>query len=107
MVIASPEFLALLDCVSRGIAMAQASVRPSSVKCVFSETMEGINAKSCGKAAMHHISRPFVFKNFGFFNFNDFFSFSLTWDPMEVKIPKRFSSHSCHSFSTKLFLKIP
>ncbi len=31
------------------------------------------------------------------------FSFSLTWDPMGVKISKCYSSHSYNSFSTKLF----
>ncbi len=64
-------FLALLDCVS---------VRPS-VKRAFSETFKQINAKFCGKVAIHHISRPFfsVFKHFGFLNFNIFISFSLTW----------------------------
>ncbi len=54
------EFLALLDCVSRANAVAQVSVvRPSSVKRVFSETIQQINAKFCGKVAIHHISRPF------------------------------------------------
>ncbi len=56
--------LALLDCVSRANAVARASVvRPSvvrpSVKRVFSETVKQINAKICGKVAIHHISRPF------------------------------------------------
>ena len=74
-------FLALLDCVSRAIDVARASVVR---KMRFSETVKGINAKSHGKVAIHHISRWF-FKNFGFFNFNDFFSFSLTWNPMGVK----------------------
>ncbi len=59
-----PRFLALLDCVSRANAVARASiVRPSvrrpSVKPVFSETVKQINAKFCGKVAIHHISRPF------------------------------------------------
>ncbi len=35
-------------------------VRRPSVKRVFSETVEQINAKFCGKVAIHHISRPFL-----------------------------------------------
>ncbi len=50
-------FLALLDCVSRAIAVARASVvrrrRPSSVR------KTRFNANFCGKVALHHISRPF------------------------------------------------
>ncbi len=66
-------FLALLDCVSRAIAVAWASVvrrrrRPSSVKRVFSETVKQINARFCGKVAIHHMSRPF----FLFFKILDF-----------------------------------
>ncbi len=53
------KFLALLDCVSRANAVARASVRPSSVKRVFSETVKQINAKFCEKVAIRHISRPF------------------------------------------------
>ncbi len=58
-------FLALLDCVSRANAVARASVvhpsvRRPSVKRVFSETVKQINAKFCGKVAIHHISRPFL-----------------------------------------------
>ena len=33
--------------------------------------------------------------------------FSLTWDPMGVKISKRYSFYSFESFSTKLFLNVP
>ncbi len=33
--------------------------------------------------------------------------FSLTWDPMGVKISKRYFSYSLYSFSTKLFLNVP
>ncbi len=39
------DFLALLDCVSRANAVAWSSVRPSSVKRVFSETIKRINTK--------------------------------------------------------------
>ncbi len=53
------EFLALLDCVSRANAVARASIRRPSVKCVFSETVKQINTKFCGKVAIHHISRLF------------------------------------------------
>ncbi len=77
-------FLALLDCVSRANAVAQASVvRRSSVKCVFSETVKQINAKFCGKVAIHHISRPFfsVFKNFEFLNFNELFFIFVNMAP--------------------------
>ncbi len=51
----SGSFLALLDCVSRAIAVARAS----SVKRIFSETVKQINAKFCGKVAVQHISRLF------------------------------------------------
>ena len=87
-------FLALLDCVSRAIAVAPSSVRPSSIKRVFSETVKGINAKSCGKVAIHHISRPFfpILKILDFLILTIFFLFSLTWNPMGVKISKRYSS---------------
>ena len=48
-------------------------------------------------------SFSFWFSNLWFFN--DVFSYSLTWDPMGVKMSKCYSSHSCDSFSTKFFLK--
>ncbi len=47
--------LALLDCVNR--ACRGAGVRYPSVKHVFSETVKEINAKFCGKVAIHIISR--------------------------------------------------
>ncbi len=61
-------FLALLDCVSRANAVARASVVRPSVKRVFSETVKQINAKLCGKVAIHYISRLF----FPFFKILDF-----------------------------------
>ncbi len=42
-----------------------------------------------------------------FLNFNELFSFSLPWDPMGVKISKRYSSYSYNSFSTKLLYVFP
>ena len=70
------SLLALLDCASRANAVAQTSVigrpsvRPSSVKRVVSETFKQINAKYCGKVAIHPISRPF----FPFFKILDFWT---------------------------------
>ncbi len=59
--------------------------RPSSAKCVFSETVkQQINAKFCGKVAIHHISRRLfsLLKNLDFWILS-IFSFSLTWDPIQ------------------------
>ncbi len=63
-------FLALLDCVSRANAVAQASVlrRLASIKRVFSETVNQITVKFCGKVAVLHTSRRF----FLFFKILDF-----------------------------------
>ena len=57
------------------------------------ETIKGINAKFCGKVAIQHISKPYFsllkFKIFLILtNFTNYFSFSLTWDHMGVKISK-------------------
>ncbi len=52
--------------------------RPSSsVKRVFSEAVQQINAKFCGKVAIHHISRPFFpfLKNLDFWILTIFFRF--------------------------------
>ena len=38
--------------------------------------------------------------------FNDFFSFSLTFDPMGAKIAKRYSSYKSQVKAFKLFLNI-
>ncbi len=54
--------LALLDCVSIKLLSwrrGPSSIRRTSVKRIFSETIKGINAKCCGKLAIHHISRYF------------------------------------------------
>ncbi len=45
--------------------------------------------------------RPFQFSNF-----YDFFSFSLTWDPMRAKMSKRYSSSSFHPIWAKLYHKL-
>ncbi len=44
------------------------------------------------------------FWNFEILNFNDFFSFSLTWDPMGAKIAKRYSFHKSRPNLIKIFL---
>ncbi len=56
----------------RGAGVRRPSVRPS-VKRVFSETVKQIIAKFCGRVAIFFFFYFTVFKNFGFFNFNDFF----------------------------------
>ena len=70
--------------------------------------LKRLNANFCGKVAVHHISRSFFsfFKILDLWILTNFFSFSLTWDPMAVKISKRYS-YSYDSFSTKLFLPFP
>ncbi len=80
------SFLALLDCVSRAIAVTQASfvvVHRPSIKCFFSEPVKQINAKFCRKVAVHHISRPcfLLFKNFGFLDFNELFLIFYNMEP--------------------------
>ncbi len=58
----------------------------------FLETAPWIQAKCYGKLAIRHIYTVFFFfffQNFAFSNFYIFFSFSLTWDPMDAKISKR------------------
>ncbi len=71
------------------------SRRPSSVrlsvKSGFSETTTRVQAKFYGKLLIRCISRPlfssiFFFKIFTFQMLTIFYSFSLTWDPMGVKI---------------------
>ncbi len=68
--------LALLYCVSRASAVAQAPVVRMSVKRIFSETVKRINARICEKAAIHHTYRPFfsIFK-YSIFEFLNFFIF--------------------------------
>ena len=105
-------FLALLDCVSRANAVVQASVvvviRPS-IKHVFSETVKQINAKFCGKVAIHHISRYLhisSFQNFGFLNFSELFSFSLTWDPTPPTITILFQPDVSYIFLVTVLTKL-
>ncbi len=60
----------LLDCVSTAIvAVELESVvhHRSSIKRAFSETDKPLYSKFCGKVAIHHISRPFVFQSLAFF----------------------------------------
>ena len=89
------ELLSWRSCLS--------SVSPSSVNLGFSETAAWIQAKFYGKLPMHHISRPFFLLSKFSSNFYDFFSFSLTWDPMGAKISKRYSSSSFHPIWAKLY----
>ena len=84
--------LALLDCVSRANAVAPASVVVVVVR--KTETIKRINANFGGQVAVHHISRPL-------------FSFSLTWDPMGVKISKRYSSTVTILFQPNFFYLFP
>ncbi len=107
---ASP-FLALLDFVSRATVMAQASVvrRPSSVRPSVRPSVRrpsvrklkflGNRCMDPGQILWEATYPPYLqtfffvfFLNFQFSNFYDFFSFSLTWDPMGAKISKRYSS---------------
>ncbi len=69
------SFLALLDCVSRANAVARGAVVRPSVKRVFSETVKQIDAKFCGKVAIHHISRPF----FPFFKILNFWILTIVF----------------------------
>ena len=54
-----------------------------------------------------HKSYFLAFWNFKFQIFFKRLKFLLTWDPMGVKISKRYSSYSYYSFSTKLFQNVP
>ena len=47
------------------------------------------------------------FWNFDNGNFNEFYLFSLTWDPMGAKISKRYSSYKSQPKVFKLFLNFP
>ncbi len=46
----------------------------------------------------------FLFKKIVFLIFYEYFSFSLTWDPMGGKIGKRYSSYKSHPKAFKVFL---
>ena len=82
-------------------------IRPS-VKTVFSEPVKHINAKFDGKVSFHHISGSFffcfVFQNFAFLIFYDFFSLSLTWDHMGEKISNDISSESAQQICSQKFM---
>ena len=67
-------------------------VRRPSVKPIFAETAKRINAKFGGKLYLSTISPNIFFFNF----FLRFFSFSLTWDHMGVKISNDISFESTH-----------
>ncbi len=59
--------------------------RPLSIRCP--SVVHWIQAKFYWKLPICHISRPFFFfPKFSIFKFLRFFSVSLTWDPMQVKI---------------------
>ncbi len=108
-------FLALLCATTQQSYCSQAgvrrrsSVRRPSVKPVFSEPVKHIDAKFGGKVPFDHISRPFffVFQNFAFLIFYDFFSFSLTWDNMGEKTSNDISSESAHQICSQKFMHTP
>ncbi len=97
------------SCFNRnGLTKVQGNHHPS-VNCAISETTKRINAKFCGKVAIHHMSTqlfPF-FKIWNFLILTISFSFSDTWYPMGVKISKCYSSQSYGSFSSKPLLNVP
>ncbi len=69
-----------------------------SVKTVFQVIGRRINSNLCQKVTSYHISRPFFFVIVVFFfNFSDFFSFTL--EPMGVKRLKRHSSQFATDFN--------
>ncbi len=91
------EFLALLCATAQQSYCRHAGVRRPSVKPVFSELVMQINAKFGGKVPFHHISRSFflfVFQNFAFLIFYEFFSFSSTWDYIGEKTSNDISSEN-------------
>ncbi len=47
----------------------------------------------------------FFFSKFSFFKFIIFFSFSLTWDPTDAKLSKRYFSHSLGQIYNKLYYR--
>ena len=78
-----------------------ASVRPSFVDIVFSDTTEWINAKFWGQVPIHHISRPFFPQNYIYiyFYFLRFFFVFVNIRPYGRKKLKRhlrrkYTSHS-------------
>ena len=102
LILASYYFLALFDSVSRATAVAQASVIRLLTR-VSQKLLHGSRPNFV--LLIRHISRLFffllLFSNFLIFKFTIFFLFSLTWDPMEVKISKCYFSHSFGPISTK------
>ncbi len=93
-------FLALLDFVSRATSVVRPLTR------VFQKTLHG-SSQILWKAT----HPPYVKNFFSFFNclfsffFAIFFSFSLTADPIGVKISKRCFSHNSDPISPKLYDK--
>ncbi len=105
-------FLALLDYVSRAheIEICPSSVvrRPSSVVrvAIISEPTARISFKFHLWLLLDHSQDLFFYfkkKILGGI-FYEYFSFLLTWDPMGVKISKRYSSYKSHPKAFKLFL---
>ncbi len=90
------ELLSLRGCPSS----RPSSVRPSSVKPIFSETVKPINAKIWGKLSVHHISRAFsIFQNFILFLFYYLFHFinmGPHWRKKSNDIPSQ-STQQIHS----------
>ncbi len=74
--------------------------------CFFGNRMQ-MNTKFGGKMLIHYISRPvyFAFQHFKFLQF--FFSFSLTWDPMGVKVWNDISFESMQQIHSKQFMHTP
>ncbi len=101
-------FLALLDYVSRA---HEIEIRPSSVVCrpsvalIISEVIGFLSNFSCGFPWAICPDGFIICEKIFFLIFNEYFSFSLTWDPMGAKTSKRYSSLKTLLNPFKLFLK--
>ncbi len=84
------------------------SVRPSSVcVAVISEPNPRISFKFHLWLLLDYSQNQFFLflkKTFFFLIFYEYFSFSLTWDPMGAKISKRYSTYKLQLMAFKLFL---
>ena len=102
------SFLAVLDYVSRAhkTEISPSSVVRPSVAQLSLNLMHGFLSNFGCWFCWAICSGVFaIFENFFFFwIFYESFSFSLTWDPMEAKISKRYSSYNSQPNAFKLFL---
>ncbi len=101
-------FLALLNFVSKA-TVRPASVRPSVVcklKFLGNRWIDPGQILWVAPSPPYLQTIFFFFQNFQFSNFYDFFSFSLTWDPMRAKISKRYSTSIFHPIWAKFYHKL-